>query len=893
MKKIKALNLLLLVFIISLLLVSNVEAAKTINVGTDDPVSTIILGTGDATNKVGVGMTPGGYKLDVNGQTRAARYNGVNSLVLNSYATVNPSSNVYLYSQPNDRDSWLYLDSADTGSNWGIYHRQIDTAVAGLPGNSIGFIGGGSSILQAYVNLANGDGFFKGNLSVNGTVTAGTFSGAMSGTLNAANVSSGSFGSNTGGGTYTFPGSFIAGGGSSSNWATGNFGGSLSINASGSIYSYNSICVGNGSGACNGGSGTVLGLSNTSATNNIPNSGSVFFNSGNVGIGTTAPGGLLHVMKNATDNSAFQGVVKIEGASSVESSSNNFNESNPSYGIEFRRWWTPGGAGYENPQGGIYAWGASSWASGLAFRTAAAGGTNYTRMVITDTGNVGIGTITPIYSLQVSGPGTPTINITGATGQLYVNNIAPNTGGNVNVGSSLAVTGAVSASSFSGNGSGLTGVTASNSDTVDGYHQTDFLRISPNSSSPTNGNFAIGNASSRDFIQSHSGQPLDINPLGNSVTINGATPITSSNIGSQSVNYASSASSATNATNAGNADTVDSWHRDDLRAWGNLTGKPIGLVNMPDTGNAASSAWSLAWKNYGNHMIVDMSNSTAPNGTSHSNTNPEVNWTGSYPTLMGWNGSNTYGVRVDVSRYADSAGSAPANGGNADSVDGMHFAWSNRSNGPTYVWAADSYGDSYLSWVPGMSVSYANSAGSTGTLTGNAHTNGSDGWFRSNGQAGWYSESYGVGVYATQAGRVDLYNGASLYVPGNITSGSFIYNSSDRNLKKNIETIQNPLEKIMQLRGVTFNWKKDNTPNIGLIAQEVEQVFPELVTGTEGNKSVAYSNLVAPLIEATKAQQQEIQDLKKQQVEADKKQQEEINTLKNQIKVLETKNHKK
>ena len=236
----------------------------------------------------------------------------------------------------------------------------------------------------------------------------------------------------------------------------------------------------------------------------------------------------------------------------------------------------------------------------------------------------------------------------------------------------------------------------------------------------------------------------------------------------------------------------------------------------------------------------------------------KVNWTGSYPTLMGWNGSNTYGVRVDVSRYADSAGSAPANGGNADSVDGMHFAWSNRSNGPTYVWAADSYGDSYLSWVPGMSVSYANSAGSTGTLTGNAHTNGSDGWFRSNGQAGWYSESYGVGVYATQAGRVDLYNGASLYVPGNITSGSFIYNSSDRNLKKNIETIQNPLEKIMQLRGVTFNWKKDNTPNIGLVAQEVEQVFPELVTGTEGNKSVAYSNLVAPLIEAVKTQQQEI-----------------------------------
>jgi hypothetical protein len=63
-------------------------------------------------------------------------------------------------------------------------------------------------------------------------------------------------------------------------------------------------------------------------------------------------------------------------------------------------------------------------------------------------------------------------------------------------------------------------VSGGDADTLDGYHETAFVRLSANSSSPTNGAFAIGNASSRNFIQSHNGQPLDINPLGNNVILN-------------------------------------------------------------------------------------------------------------------------------------------------------------------------------------------------------------------------------------------------------------------------------------------------------------------------------------------------------------------------------------
>ena len=108
--------------------------------------------------------------LSVGGDLTANRYRGVNSLVLNTYTTVNPSSNVYLYSPPNDRDAWIYLDSADTGSNWGIYHRQIDSAVGGLPGNSIGFIGGGTNTLQSYINILNGDAYFRGNVGIGFTL---------------------------------------------------------------------------------------------------------------------------------------------------------------------------------------------------------------------------------------------------------------------------------------------------------------------------------------------------------------------------------------------------------------------------------------------------------------------------------------------------------------------------------------------------------------------------------------------------------------------------------------------------------------------------------------------------------------------------------------------------
>ena len=70
-------------------------------------------------------------------------------------------------------------------------------------------------------------------------------------------------------------------------------------------------------------------------------------------------------------------------------------------------------------------------------------------------------------------------------------------------------------------------------------------------------------------------------------------------------------------------------------------------------------AGQLMWKNYGNnHTIFDASASTSPDGGAVNNTNPGTAWAATYPTLMGWNGSSTYGVRVDSARYADNATTA-------------------------------------------------------------------------------------------------------------------------------------------------------------------------------------------------------------------------------------------
>ena len=101
---------------------------------------------------------------------------------------------------------------------------------------------------------------------------------------------------------------------------------------------------------------------------------------------------------------------------------------------------------------------------------------------------------------------------------------------------------------------------------------------------------------------------------------------------------------------------------------------------------------------------------------------------------------------------------------------------------------------------------------------------------------------------------------------GNITSSANVTAYSDETLKDNIQTIKNALEKVCSLRGVEFNRNdlEGNPHQIGVIAQEIEKIIPEVViTDSNGIKSVAYGNLIGLLIEAIKEQQKQINILKK------------------------------
>lgn len=115
--------------------------------------------------------------------------------------------------------------------------------------------------------------------------------------------------------------------------------------------------------------------------------------------------------------------------------------------------------------------------------------------------------------------------------------------------------------------------------------------------------------------------------------------------------------------------------------------------------------------------------------------------------------------------------------------------------------------------------------------------------------------------------------GGSIMALGNICAFGTIGACSDIRYKKNFSDIKNPLQKIQQLHAVYYDWKQDEFPSmhfsdqrqLGLSAQEVEKLFPEIVqVNADGYKAVDYSRLTPVLIEGMKEQQQQIETLQKE-----------------------------
>lgn len=110
---------------------------------------------------------------------------------------------------------------------------------------------------------------------------------------------------------------------------------------------------------------------------------------------------------------------------------------------------------------------------------------------------------------------------------------------------------------------------------------------------------------------------------------------------------------------------------------------------------------------------------------------------------------------------------------------------------------------------------------------------------------------------------------------GTIQATSYVTYSSTR-YKTNVEIIKNPIEKISQIHGVTYNWKNNDKKEVGFIAEEVGKVIPEIVEwepNTDFARSMDYTRITPVILEAVKIQQLEIENMKI-----------EINILKDELK---------
>ena len=114
-------------------------------------------------------------------------------------------------------------------------------------------------------------------------------------------------------------------------------------------------------------------------------------------------------------------------------------------------------------------------------------------------------------------------------------------------------------------------------------------------------------------------------------------------------------------------------------------------------------------------------------------------------------------------------------------------------------------------------------------------------------------------------------------------------NLSDKRLKENFEEISNPIEMVKELKGLYFDWKSTGKKDLGFIAQDVQQILPEIVSEspTDGYFSMQYGNITALLVEAIKEQQQFIENLEKDNIEL-KTQNSELKTEKDaEVKELQ------
>ena len=188
-----------------------------------------------------------------------------------------------------------------------------------------------------------------------------------------------------------------------------------------------------------------------------------------------------------------------------------------------------------------------------------------------------------------------------------------------------------------------------------------------------------------------------------------------------------------------------------------------------------------------------------------------------------------------------------------------------------------------LFWAGNVGAKYGtNGAGGPGNIWGNSG-NPNEMCFVGNNSTAWsvwypgntWQKSYAISadsfrapVFYDSANTAYYIDPASTGTSVNVAGDVVAYASSDIRFKNNVVPITNALDKINKIGGYTFEWnekshKKTGKKDIGVIAQEVEEILPEIVdTRSNGYKAVDYSKLTALLIQSVKEQQVIIDNLK-------------------------------
>jgi len=183
--------------------------------------------------------------------------------------------------------------------------------------------------------------------------------------------------------------------------------------------------------------------------------------------------------------------------------------------------------------------------------------------------------------------------------------------------------------------------------------------------------------------------------------------------------------------------------------------------------------------------------------------------------------------------------------------------WYNNNLGRLFIYYQDTDSEQWVDASPsnvGIITSLINVSFAPGTAISPSM------YFIGDNQTGFFSPTPGEFTVVSVGSSILNINPGGIRVTGIATAQDFD-SLSDINYKENVTTVNNALLKVEQMRGVKFDWKESGNPSYGVIAQELEQVLPELVHGNDP-KTVNYNGIIGVLIEAIKELKAEVEELK-------------------------------